>query len=102
MLLFHTDVVLLVAFDDRYFRLVLCLTSFVFSSRRRHTSCAVVTGVQTCALPICRRRHDRGGGAAGNGRIPASGRSSPVYGAATAGAHPEKPPAPSINRKTVG
>src|SRR3546814_1404654 len=24
----------------------------VFSSRRRHTSCALVTGVQTCALPI--------------------------------------------------
>src|SRR3546814_6623990 len=23
-----------------------------FSSRRRHTSCALVTGVQTCALPI--------------------------------------------------
>src|SRR3546814_15439628 len=29
------------------------LTSFFFfSSRRRHTSCALVTGVQTCALPI--------------------------------------------------
>src|SRR3546814_1816277 len=29
---------------------------FFFSSRRRHTSCALVTGVQTCALPIsCRR-----------------------------------------------
>src|SRR3546814_6290789 len=27
---------------------------FFFSSRRRHTSCALVTGVQTCALPICR------------------------------------------------
>src|SRR3546814_17938744 len=26
--------------------------SFVFSSRRRHTICALVTGVQTCALPI--------------------------------------------------
>src|SRR3546814_2239462 len=25
---------------------------FVFSRRRRHTSCALVTGVQTCALPI--------------------------------------------------
>src|SRR3546814_2771240 len=25
---------------------------FVFSSRRRHTRCALVTGVQTCALPI--------------------------------------------------
>src|SRR3546814_1250955 len=27
--------------------------SFLFSSRRRHTRCALVTGVQTCALPIC-------------------------------------------------
>src|SRR3546814_7622191 len=26
--------------------------SFFFSSRRRHTRCALVTGVQTCALPI--------------------------------------------------
>ena len=26
---------------------------FFFSSRRRHTRCADVTGVQTCALPIC-------------------------------------------------
>src|SRR3546814_2174112 len=29
---------------------VCCL--FFFSSRRRHTRCALVTGVQTCALPI--------------------------------------------------
>src|SRR3546814_2326690 len=28
---------------------------FFFSSRRRHTRCALVTGVQTCALPICDR-----------------------------------------------
>src|SRR3546814_5025686 len=26
--------------------------SFFFSSRRRHTRCALVTGVQACALPI--------------------------------------------------
>src|SRR3546814_4226505 len=26
---------------------------FFFSSRRRHTICALGTGVQTCALPIC-------------------------------------------------
>src|SRR3546814_7019743 len=31
---------------------------FFFSSRRRHTSCALVTGVQTCALPICGDRAD--------------------------------------------
>src|SRR3546814_6298516 len=29
---------------------------FFFSSRRRHTRCALVTGVQTCALPISDRR----------------------------------------------
>src|SRR3546814_3457941 len=28
------------------------MVMFFFSSRRRHTSCALVTGVQTCALPI--------------------------------------------------
>src|SRR3546814_7260040 len=28
------------------------LAVFFFSSRRRHTRCALVTGVQTCALPI--------------------------------------------------
>src|SRR3546814_5896380 len=36
--------------DYAYF----CFSCFVFlfSSRRRHTRCALVTGVQTCALPI--------------------------------------------------
>src|SRR3546814_17727727 len=28
------------------------MEKFFFSSRRRHTSCALGTGVQTCALPI--------------------------------------------------
>src|SRR3546814_2314206 len=39
-----------------------CLVSvvyFFFSSRRRHTRCALVTGVQTCALPICHIRSGR-------------------------------------------
>src|SRR3546814_20758835 len=32
---------------------MICLMLFFFfSSRRRHTRCALVTGVQTCALPI--------------------------------------------------
>src|SRR3546814_4091037 len=32
---------------------MICVSSvFFFSSRRRHTRCALVTGVQTCALPI--------------------------------------------------
>src|SRR3546814_3225942 len=29
---------------------------FFFSSRRRHTRCALVTGVQTCALPILEQK----------------------------------------------
>src|SRR3546814_719684 len=37
--------------EERFFLLFV----FFFSSRRRHTRCALVTGVQTCALPIsCR------------------------------------------------
>src|SRR3546814_8420909 len=36
-----------------------CFVGFFFSSRRRHTRCALVTGVQTCALPISDRRPDR-------------------------------------------
>src|SRR3546814_5517674 len=33
---------------------------FFFSSRRRHTRCALVTGVQTCALPIFVTAQKRG------------------------------------------
>src|SRR3546814_8815759 len=37
----------------RWLFCVVCGLVFVFfSSRRRHTRCALVTGVQTCALPI--------------------------------------------------
>src|SRR3546814_17227526 len=35
---------------------------FFFSSRRRHTRCALVTGVQTCALPIWRNHEPEGSG----------------------------------------
>src|SRR3546814_7078124 len=35
------------------FPCLLVFLCFFFSSRRRHTRCALVTGVQTCALPIC-------------------------------------------------
>src|SRR3546814_12845926 len=38
--------------------LAVCLFFFFFSSRRRHTRCALVTGVQTCALPIYQRAAD--------------------------------------------
>src|SRR3546814_2364241 len=48
-------------------RLGLCGFVF-FSSRRRHTRCALVTGVQTCALPISMEQADviiLGGGLVG-------------------------------------
>src|SRR3546814_5407597 len=41
--------------DDTYFFVLL----FFLSSRRRHTRCALVTGVQTCALPISWERSAR-------------------------------------------
>src|SRR3546814_4803743 len=37
--------------------MIICV--FFFSSRRRHTRCALVTGVQTCALPISNERRRR-------------------------------------------
>src|SRR3546814_6545958 len=43
------------------FRRVLFRFDGVFWSRRRHTSCALVTGVQTCALPILRYERTEGG-----------------------------------------
>src|SRR3546814_6863679 len=39
---------------------------FFFSSRRRHTRCALVTGVQTCALPILGPAVEVSGGSAAN------------------------------------
>src|SRR5205823_10249816 len=42
----------------------LMLLSFFFSSRRRHTRCSL-TGVQTCALPICGDLDMRFGGLGG-------------------------------------
>src|SRR3546814_7621977 len=35
--------------------MLFCQIFMFFASRRRHTRCALVTGVQTCALPICQR-----------------------------------------------
>src|SRR3546814_6454475 len=52
MLLFTS--VHLLFFICSYILIVFCW--FFFSSRRRHTICALVTGVQTCALPICVHR----------------------------------------------
>src|SRR3546814_20586903 len=52
---------------------LLLVVVFFVSSRRRHTSCALVTGVQTCALPISRRWSAGSGvthGLRGPGRLP--------------------------------
>src|SRR3546814_7005474 len=60
----------------------LLLDVFFFSSRRRHTRCALVTGVQTCALPIssavagCRRSADAPAGSACAAHAPRSVRES--------------------------
>src|SRR3546814_10550380 len=52
--------VLFIVFLVRYFYVMCCcFVLFFFSSRRRHTRCALVTGVQTCALPIYRRAGGR-------------------------------------------
>src|SRR3546814_7369985 len=40
---------MILCFIDSYLSVIFV---FFFSSRRRHTRCALVTGVQTCALPI--------------------------------------------------
>src|SRR3546814_3467126 len=44
---------------------------FFFSSRRRHTRCALVTGVQTCALPISWRSGSSPSPTAGSATSPA-------------------------------
>src|SRR3546814_8964924 len=41
-----------------YVTSIFCFVLFFFSSRRRHTRCALVTGVQTCALPISWKYYD--------------------------------------------
>src|SRR3546814_3798771 len=46
----YCDIRILMLLYDDFCYLVFCV--FFFSSRRRHTRCALVTGVQTCALPI--------------------------------------------------
>src|SRR3546814_2557037 len=63
---------------------------FFFSSRRRHTRCALVTGVQTCALPIYhpsppQGRSDASSAARSSSRAPVfggGGGASPASGAA--------------------
>src|SRR3546814_17939981 len=59
---------------------------FFFSSRRRHTRCALVTGVQTCALPISAGRITRVSAADGTSIVyeyDADGRMSATRNLAT-------------------
>src|SRR3546814_1438114 len=58
---------------------------FFFSSRRRHTRCALVTGVQTCALPICRRHPGATRGPAANPAWPPRSEPVPSGGKASSG-----------------
>src|SRR3546814_6605037 len=46
---------------DFIYSMSLFFVFFFFSSRRRHTRCALVTGVQTCALPISNVDETRAG-----------------------------------------
>src|SRR3546814_6707439 len=58
---------------------------FFFSSRRRHTRCALVTGVQTCALPILSVGCAKDAGAAGinmEDRLPGADELLPIAEAA--------------------
>src|SRR3546814_3360126 len=48
----HTVLLSMVCCLLLWFVLSISFLFFFFSSRRRHTRCALVTGVQTCALPI--------------------------------------------------
>src|SRR3546814_2038991 len=94
--------------------LILWICVFFFSSRRRHTRCALVTGVQTCALPISAIRAARsarptpeprhGGRGAehrvGIGRSTCPARSVRVPRATSAAAGHRAPP-PYPDRKSV-
>src|SRR3546814_6512780 len=51
-----------------------------FSRRRRHTSCALVTGVQKCALPICGDRNVCINGNPGGGACQGGGNAGPTTG----------------------
>src|SRR3546814_8808057 len=63
----------------------------LLSSRRRHTRCALVTGVQTCARPILEiiRRIERGAGSAyrANGRDVRAKDVALIFADAATGAH---------------
>src|SRR3546814_441941 len=51
-LIFHRVFICLLCDVELWLLFVVSVVCFFFSSRGRHTRCALVTGVQTCALPI--------------------------------------------------
>src|SRR3546814_1627550 len=91
-----------------------CIVGFglFFSSRRRHTICALVTGVQTCALPICcfRASQTTGRSPPSNGDkgqnqtvsssdpLPSKMNMQAHSGACELNARPKKPPSDKIGR----
>src|SRR3546814_218025 len=96
----------------RVYILLLCFLCFFFSSRRRHTICALVTGVQTCALPIwsvssfataltksgwstCPQAGVRYSGEARSTRVPGSPSSAASASRRVAAASPTLPPSPT-------
>src|SRR3546814_14195373 len=73
---------------------------FFLASRRRHTRCALVTGVQTCALPICRIRPRPPSpccAARRDARPPTPSRTSPTH-VATSTCFPGQAPVPAKQR----
>src|SRR3546814_15063257 len=67
----------------------MCFVFFFFSSRRRHTRCALVTGVQTCALPIscrCKAWNQQQGAAVPLTRVVEIGDVGPAVDAVALGA----------------
>src|SRR3546814_13038277 len=74
--------------------------SFFFSSIRRHTRCALVTGVQTCALPISRAATEADGRPDATRRAPSPARRAGNGGNEKCGLTPVLGP-PGLDRQAV-
>src|SRR3546814_16181524 len=69
---------------------------FFFSSRRRHTRCALVTGVQTCALPIY--NHKAVCGCPSTFRHPSAAVRKPAQTGLERGCRRHRPPIDQVSR----
>src|SRR3546814_2082707 len=84
----------------RYFFFCVCLfLFFFFSSRRRHTRCALVTGVQTCALPIWCQHEGRAGTRLA---VEVSWNSSPIWPATSSRSSSSSPSSCRSEERRVG